>query len=480
VSAPEIAGAGGPFDRESEVLSRDLPPRVSRGIAELLILLFLAAIGFVLLVKLPMSVTGRFVLEAKGGSDPVNAAHGGVVERVAVQVGSPVHEGDTLLVIRADDLRQLAAERIDLATRVAEAQRSMAATEGGTQGTALAARVESLGREVAAARAIKEESQARYEAQLREADADARRLKRVADARADRVKSLQALVDKHQTLAEEGVVAQADVLERQELLGDAEAELQTAVRDQQQASGGGSRIMTEHLVESAQQEAALAKLEGELAEASASRATEEFQAKVLLETGPSQLEAMDRVLTTAEGDAWHVQAPYDGVVVALDVERPGISVERGQRLALIARGSVHLLASIAVPEGEAARISEGQTVRLMLDAYPYTRHGIVPATLSWVSPAAVEGTVPALAELRDTTILVDGLPRALQVGLGGSARIDTGRATTLQFVLSPLRQLRQQVSAGPDGSARAPLPAGPRPASATSSEAPGVPPARAP
>src|SRR5205085_10192437 len=104
------------------------------------------------------------------------------------------------------------------------------------------------------------------------------------------------------------------------------------------------------------------------------------------------------------------------------------------------------VAAIDVPEGEAAKVVAGQRVRLMLDAYPYTRHGVVPATLTWVSPAAQAGNVPAVARLERTTIDVDGVERTLSVGASGGARIDTGRETTLHFLLEPLSRMRERVS----------------------------------
>jgi multidrug efflux pump subunit AcrA (membrane-fusion protein) len=102
-----------------------------------------------------------------------------------------------------------------------------------------------------------------------------------------------------------------------------------------------------------------------------------------------------------------------------------------------------------LPEKALPRLRSGQTLRLRYDAYPYQRYGSVPATLEWLSPAAISGANGATFQARckfqpaQTSGWIQ--PR---VGMRGEARILVGRRTVLQRALEPLRMLRERLTVG--------------------------------
>lgn len=440
--------------RASDILPRDLPPRMTEAFAIFLIALFVAGLGFVALVPLPEIVSAPFVLKSQGGADPVNVVHGGTVEAVRVETGSAVHRGDVLFTIRADDLRTLAAERDTLRRELASAERRLAALLGeGPEGPAgaspLRARVDSIEQQRLIDAGLDAELEHRHFVLLGSAREAVSALEDEVDARRRRVVVLEDLVQQARTSAAEGALAEREVLSRRDELEDAVAELAEVERAMSAALRELTRLRASRQVELKERELVARTRDGTLVEAEAAVAEKVRELEDFTGTARTRLTWMDAALAHARGDLFDVVAPYDGSVVSLAVERPGVAVERGQVLCELAREGVPLHAALEIPEREAAHVRVGerrQTVRLLFDGYPYTLHGYRVAELTWVSPAAVSGALPAIARLEDPTIVVDGRRRRLRPGMGGEARIYTGSRTLLDYVLEPMRRLRDNAA----------------------------------
>lgn len=95
------------------------PPRwAARGLAYFLILLCVTAAVVAALLHVPETASGAFVLVPLQGTDPVRAAHNGIVAAVQVAEGEMVSQGAALFVIHS----QVVGER-SAALRTLEAQR---------------------------------------------------------------------------------------------------------------------------------------------------------------------------------------------------------------------------------------------------------------------------------------------------------------------------------------------------------------------
>ena len=106
---------------------------------------------------------------------------------------------------------------------------------------------------------------------------------------------------------------------------------------------------------------------------------------------------------------------------------------------------MHFLSAVdtSVLNRDAGFVHEGQTVRVKLDAFPFTRYGVVDGRLVFLSHDAVQdehlGLVfPARVELARPSIIVRGQSRALTAGLSATAEIRTGKRRIIEFLLSPL------------------------------------------
>ena len=137
----------------------------------------------------------------------------------------------------------------------------------------------------------------------------------------------------------------------------------------------------------------------------------------------------------------------------MQARRPGAVVREGDVLCELACSGEHLQAELTVPQSGLALIRLGQPVKLLYNAFPYQRYGVRYGTVRWTSPASVTvNETPSFrvfVRLSDETIPVNGQPRPLMPGMGGTARVIVGERTLISYAFEPLRQLRENLAGPP-------------------------------
>ena len=88
-------------------------------------------------------------------------------------------------------------------------------------------------------------------------------------------------------------------------------------------------------------------------------------------------------------------------------------------------------------------VREGQAVEVKLDAYPFTRYGVLEGRVEHVGRDAVdnekEGPVfPAIVKLTKPWLQVGSRKAYVAPGLSATAEIKTGRRRIIDYLLSPL------------------------------------------
>ncbi len=136
-------------------------------------------------------------------------------------------------------------------------------------------------------------------------------------------------------------------------------------------------------------------------------------------------------------------APSAGVVQQLQVTTLGAVVRPADPLLVIVPEGTTLVVEANVLNRDAGFVREGQDVRVKLEAFPFTRYGVVEGRLAFMSRDAVEdenlGLVfPARVELSQQSISVAGAGRPLTAGMAVTAEIRTGRRRIIEFLLSPI------------------------------------------
>lgn len=141
-------------------------------------------------------------------------------------------------------------------------------------------------------------------------------------------------------------------------------------------------------------------------------------------------------------------SPIDGVVTQLAVHTLGGVVKPADALLAIVPKGEELIVEAMVLNKDIGFVREGQPAEVKLEAFPFTRYGVINGTVERISRDSVEhkelGLVfPCLVSLKATHIDV-GTPIALEAGFAASAEIKTGQRRIIEFLLSPLSRRLQE------------------------------------
>jgi len=391
---------------DAPYLAAEPPPLAARGTAWILIAVFAAAALLAAVVRVPETVSCPFTLLPEKGADPVRCPRGGTVTRVSAVEGASVASGTPLFSIRSPEFGDRSSELKTLQAQLRGGTDSRANARKKFESESLAAQ-EELNRLLA-----------------REAYVD-----RMIALKKDQIALTEEQAERARKLNEQGL---ASLNER----SDALIRHSQSVMELEQLQGDRKET-----------ESAIAKL----------RATDEARRTEFHEQERALGERLEaaRIRTTAlsgeraENPAGElvVSSPCAGTVTLVSARAAGAVVREGDVLAEVACAGETLHAELKVPQGGIAQIRPGQPVRLLYDAFPYQRYGVKNATLTWASPAsvAIDGTSSfrAFADVESDRVIVNGQPRPLLPGMGGTARVVVGRRSVLSYAFAPLRQLRE-------------------------------------
>ncbi|MDQ3545304.1 MAG: HlyD family efflux transporter periplasmic adaptor subunit [Verrucomicrobiota bacterium] len=383
----------GKADGESEMLPQDPPPWFIRTTAWLLIAIFAAALLAAIMIKLPETVTSPFILVPAGGADPIQSPRLAVLSQVSVSVGQSVEAGETLYVLRSDEIRGWGTEQQTLGQDLQTHEQGLAKAD-----TSYKSALEIKTAEIA---------QAESEVTFRE--------KHAASSR--------ELLTRLEKLTKSGGISTVEVLQHRLDAAESEKDFSVAQRTLEQV-----------------------KLERQQMEAEYARTRAENVAEI--EKLKVRLAALDGDLEGSKQNLLVIRAPYAGVVISQAQQNAGSVVQNGQELCQLARTDAKPRARLTFGEASVPKLANGQRVRLFFEAFPYQRYGTVDAKLDWVSPSAVstaQGQHFAGLASVDETELTKKNRLALRVGMGGDARIVVGRRTMIEYAFEPIRQLRENM-----------------------------------
>jgi len=147
-----------------------------------------------------------------------------------------------------------------------------------------------------------------------------------------------------------------------------------------------------------------------------------------------------------EREAWQrLTAPVAGTVQQLAVHTVGGVVTPAQPLVTILPEGEALEVEAWLPNKDIGFVSEGQSARVKVDAFPFTRFGMLEATIRDVSDDAVEnealGWVYTVRAALATPNL-DGSERPIGVssGMTVTLEIQTDRRRIIEYFLSPIQR----------------------------------------
>lgn len=185
----------------------------------------------------------------------------------------------------------------------------------------------------------------------------------------------------------------------------------------------------------------MAKLQGEFTRQALDALTEAEAARAL----------RAEELKKASDKAGHtvLQAPEAGVVQQLQVHTLGGVVKPADPLMVLVPDGGELIVDTMVLNRDAGFVRKGQSVEVKLEAYPFTRYGVVEGVIEHIGGDAVqtekEGLrYPARVRLLKSWISIAGKRVALAPGLVATAEIKTGDRRIIEYLLSPLARRVQE------------------------------------
>ncbi len=397
---------------DAEFLDSTPPHWAANGLSWFILLIALLAAVAVIVVRVPETVGGRFMLLPISGVDPVRAFRDGVVSSVPATEGALVRRRAPLFVLRSSPMGDRAADRRTLETQ-RDADR--------TRLTIVASQRETRRRGA--------------ESDIRRLETRRAYLDRILVSKRQRLALLRELADSATSGARRGSVGRLEAARLEFEASTIAEEIQSSEDERDDVRAGIERIH--------QDEAAY-----ELEYQQTRRNLEES-----IETAGIRIGALGQDLINLSDSGMVVLSPCEGTVLRLHVNTPGHVVKEGEILAELACTGEQLQAELVVSEAGLPMVQAGQSVKLRYDAFPYQRYGVRFGTVRWVGQAgttrADSGSFRALIDVQDTAVMVRGTARRFLPGMGGFAEIVVGRRSLLSFAFEPVRALRENLREPP-------------------------------
>lgn len=157
----------------------------------------------------------------------------------------------------------------------------------------------------------------------------------------------------------------------------------------------------------------------------------------------------DAVRNAAHSKLLKLTSPVDGTVQQLTVFTVGGVVPAAQPLMKIVPKEDKIEVEAMLENKDIGFVDEGQVASVKIDAYEYTKYGVIPAKVIHVSRDAIKDEKKGLLysvilALDKSNIAVKGQQMPLSAGMSVRADIKTGSRRVIEYFLSPLLQHKQE------------------------------------
>jgi hemolysin D len=138
-------------------------------------------------------------------------------------------------------------------------------------------------------------------------------------------------------------------------------------------------------------------------------------------------------------------SPVDGVVQQLKVHSIDGVVTPAEQLLVVVPKDQALEVEARVLNKDIGFVRAGQPASIKIEAFPFTRYGVIEGTVTSVSNDAIADEklglyYSARVRVKRSTIVVDGVDVLLSPGMAVTAEVTTGTRRLIDYVLSPVMQ----------------------------------------
>ena len=429
-----------------EILESPSSP-VGRGILWTIMTFLMIAFLWTIFGRVDIVATASGRIIPLSHAKQIQAAELGVVRDIAVRNGDRVAAGDLLIAldptINAADAVRIKRELLGYHIVIARQQAILAAASGdaplfqpppGTpeniadmQSSLVISRVE----EYRAGRAALEDQLAERQADLKLVETELEKFHEMTPFLEEQLAMRKELMDK-------GLNSRLIFLETQQTLAD---HLKNIALDE-------DRLIKER--------AAIRGLKNQRRELE-----QRFLKENLAELADAEDKAAAAIQELTKADKrsalQELRAPVDGVVTQLKVHTVGAVVQPAEILMeLVPNEGLQIEASIL--NKDIGFVAEGQAAEIKLEAFPFTRYGVIHGLVEHIAEDARNDgaqaprddnqqqneqqtqtlVYPAKVSLKRLTIDVNGREVRLQPGMAATVEIKTGKRRIIQYILSPI------------------------------------------
>ncbi len=171
----------------------------------------------------------------------------------------------------------------------------------------------------------------------------------------------------------------------------------------------------------------------------------------LMEETQAEKAALTEELIKARqrSDLYEIKAPINGTVQALQIHTLGGVVTPAQVLMQIVPADSQLEVEATILNKDIGFVQEGQIVEVKVDAFNFTKYGVIEGTLLDISDDALLdeqlGWIYKGRILLDQEhLIVEGKEQRLSPGMSISAEVKTGERRLLEYFLSPLLRKKEE------------------------------------
>jgi len=138
-----------------------------------------------------------------------------------------------------------------------------------------------------------------------------------------------------------------------------------------------------------------------------------------------------------------ILAPVDGVIQQLAVHTIGGVVKSGDALMAIVPADRVLQVEAKILNKDIGFVKEGQEVEVKLEAFPFTKYGVISGTVESIDLDAVQdeqlGLVyPARISMNKQIMRVNDKDVPITPGMSLTAEVKTGQRRIIEFVMAPI------------------------------------------
>jgi hemolysin D len=140
-----------------------------------------------------------------------------------------------------------------------------------------------------------------------------------------------------------------------------------------------------------------------------------------------------------------LSSPVDGVVQQLKVHTIDGVVSPAEQLLVVVPKDQTLEVEARVLNKDIGFVRAGQPVTVKIEAFPFTRYGVIDGTVTSVSNDAIADEklglyYAARVRVAKATMVVDGVDVLLSPGMAVTAEVTTGTRRLIEYVLSPVME----------------------------------------